>query len=156
MKLSIYAAMATFTFLSSAPIASATSLIHSVAYPRNAKIAHLFGVTYHIGLNVQGEDLSQLSILVPNNTPGRIRINRGIKVTDQAGKKIEATSSFDGKQIMIAFAQPVSSGVTVEVDLQGVRTSDLLGRTWLFPVYGRNAGSTQNIPFGTARIQTSK
>jgi hypothetical protein len=155
MKLSICTATVTLAFLFLAPIAGATSLIHSTAYPRNAKIAHLFGVTYHIGLNVKGENLSQLSILVPNNTPGKIRINRGIKVTDQAGQEIEATSSFDGKQIMINFAQPVSSGTTVEVDLQGVRTSDLLGRTWLFPVYGRSANSTQNIPFGTARLQTS-
>lgn len=74
----------------------------------------------------------------------------------EAGKPVNAASLFDGKEITIAFTQPVAAGTVLEIDLNGVRTSDLLGRTWQFPIYGRSVGSNQEISLGTARIQTYK
>ncbi len=140
-------------FAALTPVAKASSLVHSAAYPNRVKVTN---ATYHVGLWVEGNPLSQLSILVPDDAPGRIRFSNRVEVTDRAGHLVSTTSSFDGKRVTIAFTQPVSSGTTLEIDLKEVRTSDLLGRTWLFPVEGIGINSNQAIQLGTARIQTYK
>jgi hypothetical protein len=51
--------------------------------------------------------------------------------------------------------QPVTTGV-VTFDLEGVKTSDLMGRAWLLPLYSGTADHPKAIQIGTARIQTYK
>lgn len=153
MKRSIYTVVLALTFLSLAPAVRAAYLVHSVAYPRYVTT---IGSIFHIGLNVEGKDLSQISILIPDNAPGRLKITDGIEVSDQTGQRIAATTSFDGKLIKIDFAQPVPIGTTLEIDLKRVQPSNRSGRIWLLPIYGKSVGSTQSIQLGTARIQTSR
>jgi Protein of unknown function (DUF2808) len=149
----LYAAAMIIGFAVLAPVAKASSLVHSTAYPNRVKVAN---ATYHVGLRIEENSLSQLLILVPDDAPGKIWFSNRIEVTDRAGHLINTTSSFDSKRVTIAFTQPVSSGTTLEIDLKGVRTSDLLGRTWLFPIEGIGVNSNQTIQLGTARIQTYK
>jgi hypothetical protein len=137
------------TFAQAAP-SQASGIIHSAAYPNRVKVT---SSTYHVGIQVAGSPLSEIRLVVPENKPGKFRIGQ-IAIANGAGQPISANPSFNGKEVTIAFAQPVIAGTTIEIDLNGVRTSDLLGRTWLFPIYGRSVGSSQAIPLGTARIQT--
>jgi hypothetical protein len=148
-------AILTSTSLATASQASnfgASRITHSAAYPNRVKVT---SATYRVGIQVGSDSLSELRLIVPEDAPGNLRIGR-ITIANAAGQSINANSSFDGKEITIAFVQPVTAGTLLEIGINGVRTSDLLGRTWLFPIYGRNAGTNQLISLGTARIQTYK
>jgi hypothetical protein len=140
----------TLAAFAQAPFPRASTVIHSAAYPNRVKVTR---ATYRVGIQVGSSPLSEIQLIVPENAPGRIQI-RQITVTDAAGQPISANSSFNGKEVTIAFTQPIPVGTRLEIDLNGVKTSDLLGRTWLFPIYGRSVGINQLIPLGTARIQT--
>jgi len=139
------------TALAQKPAPKASSIIHSAAYPNRVKVT---SATYHIGVQVGNISLSELRVRIPEDAPAQIRVGQ-VAVTE-VGKPVDVTSSLGRKEIMIAFAQPITAGTVLEIDLNGVRTSDLLGRTWRFPVYGKSAGSNQEISLGTARIQTYK
>ena len=157
MKKLIYAAAFTLVFASSVPAAlaggvlreaRAPHLVHSGAHPNNAGLAS----THHFEVHVQGSDLSQLSFDVPEG----IKVSDRIVVTDQSGKKIDANVSVNDRRVEIAFSQPVSNGTTLTISMKGVRTSGYLGRTWLYPVYSRSVGMTEDVRIGMARIQTYK
>lgn len=137
------------THLTSIDAPTGSHIVHSVAYPLNARV---HSATYHIGLAVVDRSVIQVSIGIPAS----IKIRRGIEITDQTGKKLDATTSFNGSVTTIAFAQPISPGTTLELDMKGVTTSEAghLGRAWLFPVSSRAVSQTTDIPLGTARIQT--
>lgn len=154
MKHFFYAITCTLSIVASTlPVqaieANATHLHSSVVLPRNARIPN---ATYRIRLHVTGSPLTQLGIQLPE----RIRVSKGIEVTDQAGNEVSTTGTLSRKTAPVAFTQPVSPGTILKIDLKGIRTPDLLGHTWLLPLSGRSAGMTADIPFGTARIQTSK
>jgi len=155
MKKLIYAAAFILAFASSVSTAQATGalrdakaphLVHNAAYPNTARVP---SATYHFGLHVAGYSLSQILIYLPDN----ISINQGIKIKDQSGKKIEATVSVTDRKAWIAFAQPVSPDQTLEIDMKGIMTSGS-SHTWMFPVYGRMVGMTEDFLLGTARFQT--
>lgn len=159
MRRFMYAIVSTLLVTSIIPSASAKlppssaeadSIIHSAAYPNRVKVT---SATYHVGLKVGSSGLSEIRFNIPENAPAKIQFGR-VKVADARGQLIATESSGDGNNLMIRFTQPVAVGTTLEIDLEGVRTSDLLGRTWLFPMYGRRGGATQDFPLGTARIQT--
>lgn len=140
------------TALAQMPTSKANAVIHSAAYPNRVKVTR---ATYHVGVQVGNFSLTEIRVEVPENAPAQIRFGQAT-VTDARGKTVNASSSFNGKEVAIAFAQPVTAGETLEIDLNNVRTSDLQGRTWQFSIYGRTVGTNQEIPFGTARIQTYK
>lgn len=159
MKTLIYSAAVVLAIASSVSAAttsrmsqenqSPTSIVHSGAHPNSV---HVLNATHHFDLYVGGDALSQLLIGLPEG----IRVSNGINVTNQAGQKIDATVSIKDTKATIAFAQPVPIGTTLSVYIQGVETSDYLGRTWLYPIYGRSVGTSAEIPLGTAQIQTYK
>ncbi|HEY9601997.1 MAG TPA: DUF2808 domain-containing protein [Allocoleopsis sp.] len=159
MKRLLYAATLTLVLTSNVPAVRAddspreyqktTLLVHSGAHPNNARVPN---ATHHFKLYVAGNALSQLSIDLPEG----ISVRRGIEVTDQSGKKVDETVSINDRKATIAFAQPVPPGTLLSVEMKGIRTSDYLGRTWLYRVYGKDVGMTGEIPLGTARIQTYK
>lgn len=138
--------------LAQMPISKEKTVIHSAAYPNRVKVTR---ATYHIGIQVGSIPLSEIRIEVPENAPAQIRFGQAT-VTDATGKTLNTDTSLSEKQVTIVFNPPVAAGETLEIDLNNVRTSDLTGRTWQFPVYGKTAGTAQEIPLGTARIQTYK
>ncbi|GAP99467.1 hypothetical protein NIES2104_60330 [Leptolyngbya sp. NIES-2104] len=127
-------------------------MIHSAAYPNRVKVTR---ATYHIGVQVRNVPLSEIRVEVPENAPAQIRFGQAT-VTDATGKAINANSSSSEKGVTIAFNPPVAAGETLEIDLNNVRTSDLIGRAWQFSIYGKTVGTAEEIPLGTARIQTYK
>lgn len=129
--------------------ANATHLHNSAALPNNARVPF---ATYRIRVHVEQIPLTQLSIDLPKT----LTIKRGLDVVDQTGQAINATLTVKSNIAIINFAQPVAPGTILKVDLNGVSTSDYLGRTWLLPVSSRSVGMNSDIPLGIARIQTSK
>lgn len=155
MKKLIYAATFTLAITFSIPAlaggvlrdAKAPHLVHSGAHPNNARIRQ---ATHHFDVHVQGNDLEQLIVDVPEG----IKVSDRITITDHSDQKIDATVSVNDKKVTIAFAQPVPTGTTLSVSMKGVRTRSLRGRTWLYPVYSRSTGINADVPIGMARIQT--
>ena len=128
----------------------APHLVHSNAHPDNPR---LLSATHHFEVHVQGGDLSQLSVDVPEG----IKVSDRIVITDQSDKKIDATVSVNDRRVTIAFSQPVPTGTTLSVSMKGVKTPFSLQRhIWLYPVYGRSVGMTADVRLGLARIQTYK
>lgn len=128
--------------------AKAPHLIHSNAHPNNARVQN---ATHHFQVHVHGGDLSQLSVDVPEG----IRLGDRIVVTDESGNKVNAKTSIDDKRITIIFEQPVPNGTTLSVSMKGVSSRFLSrGRIWLYPIYGRSVGMTEDVRIGLARIQT--
>lgn len=128
--------------------AEAPHLVHSNAHPINARVQN---ATYHFQVHVQGRDLSQLFVDVPDG----IRLGDRIVVTDESGKKVDAKTSTDDKRVTITFEQPVPSGTTLSVSMKGVSTRFLSrGHVWLYSIYGRSVGMTEDLRIGLARIQT--
>lgn len=153
LKNLIYATVSTLVVLTSvsatqaediSPGAKSTQVIHSSAVPNNAGAR---SATYHFELLVGGGSLSQMTI----DMPDEIAIGE-IEVKSQSGQKIDTTVSVNGKVKMLAFAQPISSGTTMDVYLRDVSTRWRYPKTWFFPISGSVGGV--NIPFGLARIQT--
>ncbi len=129
--------------------AGVTHLHNSAALPNNAIAAF---ATYRVRLHVETKPLTQLSI----NLPEDLRVTEAVEITNQAGQRVDARVTVENGAFTIAFTQPVSPETLLQIDLNGVRTSDLVGRTWLLPIAMRNTNGTANIPLGFARIQTSK
>lgn len=129
--------------------AKATHLHSSVALPRKARVPF---ATYRLRVHVEGAPLTQLSIDLPET----LNIKRGLNIVDQANQTVSATLTLNGNIATIGFTQPIPPGTILSVDLNGVCTSDYLGRTWLLPVSSRSAGMNSARPLGIARIQTSK
>ena len=128
--------------------AKAPHLVHSNAHPNNARVQN---ATHHFQVHVQGSDLSQLSVDVPEG----VRLSDRIVVTDEFGKKVNAKTSIDDKRVTITFEQPVPSGTTLSVSMKGVSTRFLSrGHVWLYSIYGRSVGMTEDVRIGLARIQT--
>ena len=138
--------------LAQVPVSKEKSVFHSAAYPNRVKVT---SATYHIGAQVGNIPLSEVRISVPENAPAQIRFGQAT-VTNAAGKIINANSSLSEKGVTITFNPPVTAGETLEIDLNNVRTSDLAGRVWQFSVYGKTVETAEEIPLGTARIQTYK
>jgi hypothetical protein len=156
MKTLIYAAAFMLAITPSVPAAlaggalrdaKAPHLVHSGAHPNNARLP---SATHHFEVHLQGKDLSQLSVDLPEG----IKVKRGIEVTDQSGKKLDATVSAHDRRVTIAFFQPVTSGTRLSVSLKGVETLYLQRRIWLYPVYGRSVDMNADMRLGIARIQT--
>lgn len=127
--------------------AKAPHLVHSGAHPNNARMSQ---ATHHFDVHVQGSDLEQLFVDIPEG----IQVKNRITIADQSKKKVDANISINDNRITIAFTQPVPTGTTLSVSMKGVSANSLQGRTWLYPVYSRSVGIKADVPIGMARIQT--
>ena len=127
--------------------AKAPHLVHSGAHPNNARMSQ---ATHHFDVHVQGSDLEQLFVDVPEG----VNVRNRITINDQSHKKVDATISINDNRIAIAFTQPVPTGTTLVVSMKGLITNSLRGHTWLYPVYSRSVGVNADVPLEIARIQT--
>lgn len=125
--------------------AKVSHLVHSGAHPNNTRLP----ATHHFEVHVQGGDLSRLTIDVPEG----IKVSDRVVVTDESGKKIDAAVSVNERRITIAFSQPVPTKTTLSVSMKRIRTKfSSRGRVWLYPMYARKVGLTEDIRIGMARI----
>ncbi len=155
MKQVIYAATFTLIIASFIPTAWATGkpgdakfshLVDSAAYPDAASVR---GATHEIEVHVHGENISELSIDLPEN----VSIRKGIEVTNQSGKKIEANVSVNDRKATVVFSQPVAPETIVSLAMKGVETPGY-DKIWHYRVYTKKVGMKAEIPLGTARIHT--
>jgi hypothetical protein len=121
-----------------------TQIVKSAAIPNNANTNR---ATYRIAMRVGGGSLSQVAIDIPDE----ISIGE-IEVKSESGQKIESTTSVNGHVATVVFAQPISPGTAIEVNLRDVSTRWRYPKTWFFPVTGNVGGVS--IPLGLARFQT--
>lgn len=156
MQKLIYAATFTFMLVSSIPSAYAGGssrsdakvphILESGAYPNSASTPY---ATHHFTIHVQGKSLSELSI----DLPEYVSILQGIEVTNQSGQKIDAKVSVNNRIATIVFSKSVQPDTTLSIEMKGVNTLGI-DNTWHYRVYGKMVGINEEIPLGTARIQT--
>lgn len=129
--------------------ANAPHIVHSSAHPNGVRVPIS---TNHLEVHVQGKELSQLSIDIPEG----VEVSDRILVTDQTGKKIDSNVSVKDRRATIIFAQPIPPETTLSISMKGVKTSFISrgGRTFLYPVYGRSVGMTEDTLIGMGRVQT--
>ncbi|BAY63561.1 hypothetical protein NIES25_67290 (plasmid) [Nostoc linckia NIES-25] len=98
---------------------------------------------------MQGKPLAELMI----NLPEGVKINKGIEVKNQSGQKIPTTVSINGQKTTVAFSQPINPEMKLSIFMKGVNTPRY-SEIWQYQVYAKKVGFTQEIPLGTAQIQT--
>ena len=155
MRKWIYIAAFSLAITSTVPAVFATGkpgdakfshLVDSAAYPDAASVR---GATHEIEVHVHGENISELSIDLPED----VSIRKGIEVTNQSGKKIEANVSVNDRKATVVFSQPVAPETIVSIAMKGVDTPGY-DKIWHYRVYAKKVGLTAEIPLGTARIHT--
>lgn len=138
--------------MSAIPAARATGVAGDAKVPHvtgsgaNPEDAHFYPSTYYFRLHVAGRSLSQLSIEIPQD----VQFGKTIKVTDQSGKKFDATVSFESRKATIAFAQPIAPDTKLRIAINGV--VNRFPKTEELSIMGRLEGLNAEIPLGTVRI----
>ena len=132
------------------PQASVPQIVRADADPLNAQASKSGMATHFIDVKVEGNSISKLTISFPDG----LKVTRGIEVVDRSKQLINAAVNMNGNSATIGFAQPVQPGTTLKIALQRVTGSRGHDDTWLYPVSVRYVGETEDIPIGTARIQT--
>jgi hypothetical protein len=124
-------------------------IIQSGAYPNSI---HVFRATHFFEICVMGQSLTQLLIEIPDDVHFSNKIIVTYSLFESIFDPVGFTSAITSTYAMIWFSQPIPPGAILSVSFQGVRSADRSGRTWAYPIYGRNDA----IPFvflGIARIQ---
>ncbi|MEG4942399.1 DUF2808 domain-containing protein [Microcoleus sp. F4-D5] len=142
----LFASFVTATQAQNFKDAPVTHLGGSAAIPNSAQFQ---GATHKFEVYVRGKALSELAIELPKD----ISIHKGIEITNQTGKKVEATASIENRKARIVFSQPFPTDTKLSINMQGVTTPGYEG-IWLYKIYGKMVGVNGEIPLGTVRIQT--
>jgi hypothetical protein len=102
-----------------------------------------------IRIMVVGMSLEDVRVSIPQQMS---RFDK-VQVLDGAGRAIPAKITASREQVAIAFNQPVESGMTFSIVIDGLQTELEEGETLLYGVTAKRTGLTERIPIGTARIQ---
>ena len=121
-------------------------LIYGDAQPRNARIQD---AVYEIRIHVGKQPLTQLSIQVPEG----VEVTKGINALNLSNQKLDVYVHSSGAKLIISFAQPVSSGETLNIRMKGIRTGRY-PNIWLFPISVNIKGINAELPLGAVRIAT--
>ena len=119
----------------------------STAIPNNRNVLN---TTYRFYVHVQGASINQLSVKLPD----KVRYQGQVTVTNQAGKKVDVTSSLNQQTQLIKFNQIIEPNEILTINLEGIRAkSNLIQRTLFMPISVNGNEINSVIPIGTARIQ---
>jgi hypothetical protein len=129
---------------------SVSQIVMADADPLDTQSTESGFATHFIDVKVEGNSISQLMIDLPDG----LKVAKGIKVAARSKQPVNSTVSVNGNSATISFAQPVQPGTTLKIALRGVTGSRNNDNIWFYPVSVRYVGETENIPIGTARIQT--
>ena len=144
-----------FLLASSTPLAWAASiakdapapyLTTSRSVPRNSRAPF---AKYQFGLYVAGYSVSQISIGIPE-----LMSVGSISVRGADNEAIEASTMVEDRAAVIKFAQPVSPGTALRIQLSSVRTLSMSNKIWLLPISVQGADTAKDLPIGMARIHT--
>lgn len=143
----IILASATGTSSAQAIEANSPHLHGSAAIPNNR---NALNTTYRFYVHIQGVSINQLSVKLPDN----VRYRGQVTVINQAGKKVDVTSSLNQQTQLIKFNQIIEPNEILTINLEGIRgESNLIQRTLFMPVSVNGNEINSVIPIGTARIQ---
>ncbi|MBW4444995.1 MAG: DUF2808 domain-containing protein [Plectolyngbya sp. WJT66-NPBG17] len=152
----LYAAMtmiATIPVAQSQPVSSSAStpqIVMADADPIETQATESGSATHFIDVKVEGNPISQMKI----DFPAGLKVAQGIKVSARSKQPVNAAVSMNGKSSTINFAQPVQPGTTLKIALRGVTGSINNDDVWFYPISVRYVGETEDIPIGTAQIET--
>lgn len=108
------------------------------------------GTIHQFKVHVRENPLSEVTI----NLPEKVETLEEIEVIDTNGQKLATEVNIDNGIANIAFFQPVPVNTFVSIKMHGIKDSGVSNRNWLYRVYGEEVGLTEDIPLGTAKIQT--
>lgn len=114
---------------------------------RYSNVRHTFRI--HIPKN--SPSVSELDIEVPNTLTWSHNIN-DVVVSNENGKKINASISTRGKSILITFAEPVASNTKLEIDINNVK-QPFRGNGPVYNIKAKLAASKMETSIGTARFR---
>ena len=106
--------------------------------------------TFRVHIPKNSQRVSQLNIQVPDTVTWSNNIN-DIAIADENGNKINANFSINGKNILIAFAEPISPNTKLEIDIKNLK-QPFLGNGPLYILKAQFAGNTKEIFLGIARF----
>ncbi len=153
MKKLIYTTAFTFALIASVPtawaggVAGDAKVPHIVRSAINPNSNPYQSAHFYFTVHVAGRSLSQLVI----NSPERIRLSKSIELTDQSGRKLDATVSLEGGKAIISFTQPVAPETILEIDMKEIRLPGY-SQTWFFTVSSKLEGLNAEIPLGAVRF----
>ena len=108
-------------------------------------------VRHTIRLHVSQESTALSQVII--DVPSGLTVSNDIILSDSSGQKINATVSVNGRQVTLAFPQPVAPGTKLDIDLNNVKISGV-SNAWLYRVSAKFAGSDTKFPLGVAQIRT--
>jgi hypothetical protein len=129
---------------------SVSQIVRANAQPLETNATDDGMATHFIDIKVQGDPISQLSIGLPPS----LKITDGIRVIALPKQPVQSAFSMNGKNAIVNFSQPVPPGTTLRIALQGVSAFSNAGDFWLYPISVKSVGLAEDIPIGTARIET--
>lgn len=130
--------------------ASVPQIVMADADPIDTQATESGNATHFIDIKVEGNPISQVLIRFPDE----LKVTQGIKVAARSKQSVNATVSLNGNSATVKFAQPVKPGTTLKIALRGVAGSLNNDDVWFYPISVRYVGETEDIPIGTAQIQT--
>ncbi|WP_337884470.1 DUF2808 domain-containing protein [Fischerella thermalis] len=107
--------------------------------------------TIRVHVPKNSKALTELSI----NAPDTITISsdiKNIKIVDEKEQKIDANISVNGRNIQIAFAEPVAPNTKFNVELKNVKRR-LLGNGYIYQLTAKFVDSDAEIPIGVAQFR---
>lgn len=104
--------------------------------------------TFRLEIPQASKALSQLSIKVP---PG-LTVSNETSVSAQSGKKIATNISVNGRNIIVAFPEPVAPGTNLKIVMKNVKIVGI-SNAWLYPVSAKLVGIDANIPIGIVQFR---
>jgi hypothetical protein len=107
-----------------------------------------FRHTFELHIPQSSNALSQLRIQVP---PG-LTVKNNISIYDQSGQEINANVSVEGRQIIIAFPEPITSGTELDINMNQVRRSGV-SNAWRYRVSAKFIGNDAEVPIGVAAFR---
>ncbi|HEY9668888.1 MAG TPA: hypothetical protein V6C91_18910 [Coleofasciculaceae cyanobacterium] len=92
--------------------------------------------------------LSQVILDVPVG----LTASNDIILSDSSGQKINANVSINGRQVTLAFPQPIASETKLDIDLNNVKISGV-SNAWLYRVSALFVGLDRELPLGVAQFK---
>ena len=105
--------------------------------------------TFILNIPPNSNPLAQIIIA----TPSTVAVSNDIDVLDRKGRKININVSVNGKNIIIAFPEPVASGTKLVINLNKVE-QPIGGSTSVYRFSAKVVGSDEEIPAGVVELPT--
>ncbi|HEY9668885.1 MAG TPA: DUF2808 domain-containing protein [Coleofasciculaceae cyanobacterium] len=86
-------------------------------------------------------------------TPSTVAVSNDIEVLEHKGRKININVSVNGKNIILAFSEPVAPGIMIDINFNKVK-QPILGPTSVYRFSAKVVGSDAEIPLGVAEFRT--